>query len=475
MSSKKFLFLATIIILFLLQSSTEAAGVLTFFSNDGSKLFHPTLFNKTENILDLSHPISLLEENRNTEAPYPTLIFSSDSEDVYSLEKNDTLITDISARGKKVFFLLPQRTGKNLSIFGFDQYSSKINLYNNHDGEITQLNFRSSGNMVSYARRKGKFHAGFYQNFSSIKGSGIVPDLNAKTNLLSPDSETTINMKEKKYGWAVGYKFGKKYLLSYQQNTVVLPLNITIHDTDDVFYFPVESKGTSRETTLSFPFSNRDDFLAFYQKGENTALNITRFHISQPADMAEFANSLRFADYKSYGLGWMRRITKRSILHFEMEKYYGEFSGAGDISPGVSAFIPHYFYEHRGDFHLAIYKTHYLRKMKKFSFSTSYSMMPFDANLYFFMCQKLFLGGCQSPPLFEENYIFKSSKIHSLSIGIKAELGHGKNLVYSVTQIVPQINRVQAAVPAPPGPPAPPERKKEKGGRIHLLMLEFRF
>ena len=244
MPSKKSLFLAAIIILYLLPSPTSATGILTsFFSNDGTKLFHPTLFNKSENIFDLSHPISLLEENRNTEAPCPTLIFSSDSEDVYSLEKNDTLITDISAHGKKVFFLLPQRTGKNLSVFGFDQYSSKINLYNNHDGEITRLNFRSSGNTVSYARRKGKFHAGFYHNFSSIKGSGIVPDLNAKTNLLSPDSKTTINMTEKKYGWAAGYKFGKKYLLSYQQNTVVLPLNIAIHDPDDVFYFPVESKG----------------------------------------------------------------------------------------------------------------------------------------------------------------------------------------------------------------------------------------
>ncbi|MEW6200336.1 MAG: hypothetical protein AB1546_00040 [bacterium] len=477
----KLLLITTIV--FFLSPPNSTYGMLSFLSNDGTKLFNPTLFNHSENTFDLSSPISLLDDYKRDKAPSPALAFSSTAEDIYSLKKNGVLITNLSAKEKKVFFLYPlsgsphsqnEKNGR-FSIIGLDIYSSKLNFYNRDEDEITSLNFRGDGNTISYALKKGNFHSGIYQNFSSIKGIGIVPELNAKTALLTPDAETTITLKEKKYGWSVGYKFQDKYLLSFQKNKTVVPLNITVQDADDVFYFPVKSRGSSHQTALSFPFSNRDKISTFYSSGDNTALDINRFHISQPADTAEFANTLRLADYESFGIGWIREITKRSTLRFEFKKYSAEFRGAGDISPGLSAFIPHYFYEHRGDISLKSFKIHYLRRKKKISFSTSYTMAPFDANLYLFICQKTFFGGCKTPPDYEENYIFRSSKIHTLSLGVSAGLGHGKNLIYSITQIVPQINRIKAAVPAPPGPPAPPEVKKEKGGRIHHLMLEFRF
>lgn len=450
--------------------SLGAPGLLSTFSNEGKHLFTPRLFNRTANPVDLSRPLNLLHERDRV------LRFDSIHEDIHRLEKNGVLVSSIRSTGKKIFALYPaeREAGKGTTVAGFDRYGSSLRFFNNSGIDNTIGTIRGSGSALSLARRRGRLLAGVHKGTAALQGDVVSEEINNRSPMLSPDAVTSISLKEQRRVWALGYRMGR-FEAAWQDNRFRAPAHVTLSDSDSEFRFPVVSSGSSHEASLRARLSATRRLVVFYAEGEGESFDRNRYHISNPASTNEFAN-LSKSTFRNYGIGAVGKISKRYTLRVEVEAYTGSLNGAGllDVLNVVSGLFGNYYlYRFSGDIHFSLVRLHLLRSGGRVSYALAYTQMPFNADYRFYGCDKKIIG-CQSEITEEGHY--RNSRIHTLALGLKMKIGNGKSLEYSITQIAPQVTKVEpCAPPAPPGPPAAPETKKERGGTTHFFSLEFRF
>ncbi|MFH1538748.1 MAG: hypothetical protein ABIH66_07300 [bacterium] len=449
-----------------------APGALSMFSNEGKHLFTQKLFNRTGNPADITRPLNLLQENERV------LRIDSIYEDIHRLEKNGVRVSSVSSRGKKVFFLYPfeKDAGKGATVAAFDRYGATLRFFSNDSIDNTNAIIRESGSALSLARKSGRLLVGVHRGTSAIRGGGVSEEINNRADILSSDAETSLSLKEQRRVWAVGYRIGK-YEMAWQDNRFRMPMALSVSDSDTEFRLPLESRGSSHEGSMSARLSPSRRIKAFYGEGEGNSFDINRYYVSNPAIDKKFRN-LSNSKFRNWGIGAVGKISKNNSLRVELEDYRGNLFSAGvlDYTTDLSGlFGTDYNLRVKGDIHFSVLRFHILRTGSRFSKALSYSLMPFNADFRFSSCE--INAWCVAPEKTEE-YHFRDSRIHTLSLGLKMKIGRGKSLEYSITQVVPQVNRVEEPAPAaPPQPaePAAPETKKERGGTTHFLSLEFRF
>lgn len=454
--------------------AAASTGLLSGFSNEGKRLFSDSLMNRSSGPVDLSRPLSLLEEPRRT------LKFDLHYEQIYRLEKNGVLRSSVSARGGKVFLLYPfeaESPGRGSTVLALDRYSSNISYFNNSGVNDTRLALGGDGGAAAAARKSGRFMFAAYRGTSSLRGGGVSAELNSRAAMLDADAGAALYIKESRESLAVGYKLGG-FILSWQDNRFRVPFGLTIADSNDEYFFPVVLSGSSYEAAVKTKLSPSRRLAVYYGEGSAESFDKTRYSVSNAANPNQFAN-LSQEKFRSYGMGASARLTKNLTFRFELEKYSASMLDAGvlDVLNVVSGLFGNYYNYHAwGELHYSNMRFHFIREGRRYSYALSYSQMPFNGDFHVDGCDKNFFGGCAS--LMTENYRFRDSRIHTLALGVKAKLGRNANLEYTITQVAPQVNRERLEPPPPPAAPAAaaqPESKKETGGTTHFFSISLFF
>jgi len=456
-------FIPLSILTLFLASAPAGAGPLRLLASGGPEsAFGIITFSESD--IDLQRPADLLSLSRGRFA------FNREYESIIKQKKGDRMLNLGAARKQRIEFAYPfNESDKYRSAFGGNLYSSNMKFLTTEKLGETALYDKGAGGAAAFAQQFGRFSLGVFRNTSGNNGIGSSSDINNWVYLLSDDAEIFTSLGARREGFQAKADISKRISAGFLEEKDDIRGRISFADAEDNFSIPATLGGGRRELSLTYGPSSRYDFNAFFNHGGFDNLGRDSITYNSAAKIGFWFSKGEY-DSKSFVL--TKRSSENKIMNFGYEDYSGYYWLLGEIKPIniINLLNPAYPFNSHGYLNRHTYKYSLRKKKGNYTYRFMYAYSQGDAFMHFRSLRRVFFSYTE---MSNERMYYDYTQ-HQLGLGIEKTIRKNTLFRYSLLQTVPLLEKREEQTVSPGGPSAAPsEKKKTRGGTLHLFSVIF--